>query len=401
MDNHSNEYLLDNKVRIAHVATIDLGLRSLLLDQMVSIQEAGYEVSGVSATGAYVQELEAVGISHFEVPMTRAISMLADVRSLWALYRLFRRKRFTIVHTHNIKSAFPALIAAKLACVPIAVRTVHGFRFYGNLPLVKQFLYVLVEKIAAWCSDAILSQNKEDISLAKKWRICKPDKISFLGNGIDIERFDISQLNEVSLTAQYEKLGLSEKVPIVGFVGRLAGKSKGFLDFLAAAGHVAINFPNVRFLIVGGSDPGRPDAVKPEVAKEYGVWKHCLFLGWRSNQELPGLYALMNTLVLPSPREGFPRVLMEASAMQVPIVATDVKGNRAAVEHGRNGLLVPFGNPQALAGAICELLSDSEKRKRMGESGRNIAVERFDEQLVFSRVKAEYKRLLTEKGLWS
>ena len=87
--------------------------------------------------------------------------------------------------------------------------------------------------------------------------------------------------------------------------------------------------------------------------------------------------------------------------MQVPIVATDVKGNRAAVEHGRNGLLVPFGNPQALAGAICELLSDSEKRKRMGESGRNIAVERFDEQLVFSRVKAEYKRLLTEKGLWS
>ena len=156
--------------------------------------------------------------------------------------------------------------------------------------------------------------------------------------------------------------------------------------------------PNVRFLVVGEADQGKPDAVEPSAAAEYGIEDACLFLGHRPNHELPQLYKVMNVLVLPSLFEGVPRVVMEASAMQVPAVVTDVKGNREAVEHGRNGLIVPLGNVQALTDAIVDLLTDREKAQRMGEEGRHLALQRFDERLVFEKVKAEYARLLRQKG---
>jgi glycosyltransferase involved in cell wall biosynthesis len=113
---------------------------------------------------------------------------------------------------------------------------------------------------------------------------------------------------------------------------------------------------------------------------------------------MPLLYSLMDVLVLPSLFEGIPRAVMEASAMGVPTVATDVKGNREAVERDSNGLLVPLGNVQALAEAITEILSDSDKARRMGSVGRRIALERFDERLVFEKVKAEYAQFLEERG---
>ena len=121
--------------------------------------------------------------------------------------------------------------------------------------------------------------------------------------------------------------------------------------------------------------------------EDYGIADHCHFLGWRPNEELPLLYSLMDVLVLPSLFEGLPRAIMECSAMGVPAVATEVKGNREAVEHGRNGLLVPFADVPALSDAITELLTDKEKAQRMGEAGRRIARERFDERHVFEKVR--------------
>jgi glycosyltransferase involved in cell wall biosynthesis len=114
---------------------------------------------------------------------------------------------------------------------------------------------------------------------------------------------------------------------------------------------------------------------------------------------MPELYALMDVFVLPSHRESFPRSPLEASAMAVPCVVTDIPGCRESVEHGRNGLLVPLDDVPALARAILELLTDRERAQRLGQTGRRMALERFDERLVFEKVKAEYSRLLREKGI--
>jgi glycosyltransferase involved in cell wall biosynthesis len=207
-----------------------------------------------------------------------------------------------------------------------------------------------------------------------------------------LARFDRRRLTDTSLEELRREIGLDSKSPIVGFVGRLV-EEKGILDLLRAARTVIEAIPNVQFLIIGPYDEEKPDALRPEVAERYGVAANCRFVGMRN--DMPELYALMDVLVLPSYREGFPRAPMEASAMGVPSIVTDIRGCREAVDHGENGLLFPVGDADALARSLVELLGDEERRAQMGATGRQIAEARFDEQKVFDRVLSEYERLLS------
>ncbi len=377
--------------RVAHVTTVDLSLRYLLLNQLERIRDEGYDVVGISADGPDVAEVEAHGIPHFSVPMTRRFTPFADLRALWALTRLMRRERFDVVHTHTPKAGLLGQLAARLSGVPVVVNTLHGFYFHdGTKPLPRRF-YIWMERIAAKCSDTILSQNKEDIATAIAEGIAPAELLKWLGNGIDIARFDRRNLSAEALGTLRTEIGLDPDAPVVGFVGRLV-EEKGILDLLEAAKSVTREVPDVQFLIVGPYDEEKPDALRPDVAELYGVADRCRFLGMR--HDMPELYALMDVLVLPSYREGFPRAPMEASAMGVPAVVTDIRGCREAVEHGVNGLLFPVGDVDALADALVGLLRDDARRREMGAAGRAMAEERFDEQKVFERVLEEYERLL-------
>lgn len=380
-----------DRPRVAHVTTVDLSLRYLLLNQLERIRSEGYDVVGVSAAGPDVAEVEARGIPHFAVPMTRRFTPLADLRALIALTRLMRRERFDVVHTHTPKAGLLGQLAARISGVPVVVNTLHGFYFHeGTKPVPRRF-YIWMERIAAKCSDTILSQNKEDMTTAVAEGIAAPELLKWLGNGIDVARFDRRRLSDSKLRALRRDVGLDEGVPVVGFVGRLV-EEKGILDLLEAGKKVSAEVPNVHFLIVGPYDEEKPDALRPEVAERYGVADRCRFLGMR--HDMPELYALMDVLVLPSYREGFPRAPMEAAAMGVPAVVTDIRGCREAVQHGENGLLFPTGDVDALAAALIELLRDGDRRARMGVTGRAMAEDRFDEQKVFDRVLREYERLL-------
>ena len=380
-----------DRPRVAHVTTVDLSLRYLLLNQLERIRSEGYDVVGVSAAGPDVVEVEARGIPHFAVPMTRRFTPLADLRALVALIRLMRRERFDVVHTHTPKAGLLGQLAARMSGVPVVVNTLHGFYFHeGTKPVPRRF-YIWMERIAAKCSDTILSQNKEDMTTAVAEGIAGPELLKWLGNGIDVSRFDRRRFSDATLGALRRDVGLDEGSPVVGFVGRLV-EEKGILDLLRAAKTVADAVPNVQFLIIGPYDEEKPDALRPEVAERYGVEDRCRFLGMR--HDMPELYALMDLLVLPSYREGFPRAPMEASAMGVPAVVTDIRGCREAVEHGQNGLLFPAGDSDALAAAVIDLLGDEDRRVRMGATGRAMAEDRFDEQKVFDRVLREYERLL-------
>ncbi|MCL4263423.1 MAG: glycosyltransferase family 4 protein [Anaerolineae bacterium] len=382
--------------KVAHVTTVDMSLRLLLFNQLQSLQAEGYEVMGISAVGTDVGTVEAAGIRHIAVPMTRRFSPLADLVALWRLYQVMRRERFTIVHTHTPKPGLLGQVAAKMAGTPIIVNTIHGFYFHeGMKPFWRNF-YITMEKIAARCSDVILSQNQEDMVTAVTTHICSPRKIKYLGNGIDIHRFNRACLSPETIAHTRAALGISPDVPVVGFVGRLVAE-KGILELLTAVQQVIARQPQIRLLIIGPLDSEKADALTPSIAADYGLRDVCVFTGMR--QDMPELYALMDVFVLPSHREGFPRSPMEASAMGIPCVVTDIRGCREAVTHGRNGYLTPLGDGDALATAILDLLTNKDKARQMGQNGRQMAVEQFDEQLVFARVKAEYARLLQAKGL--
>jgi glycosyltransferase involved in cell wall biosynthesis len=384
-----------NQIKVVHISTVDMSLRYMLLNQMLSIQEAGYDVSGISAPGPEIEAVKAAGIRYFPAPLSRSLSPVADLRALWELYQILRRERFTIVHTHTPKAGLLGQLAARMAGVPIVVNTIHGFYFHDNMAPFWRRFYITMEKIAARCSDLILSQNREDIETAIRERICRPEKIQYLGNGFDIQRFEQTCVDETVLAAKRRELGLPAGVPVVGFVGRLVAE-KGILELLKAARLILQRLPATKFLIVGPIDYDKPDALTPAIADEYGLGDACIFTGRR--HDMPELYALMDVLVLPSHREGFPRTPMEASLMGIPSVVTDVRGCREAVQHGQNGLLVPLGDVPKLAESILMVLTDRELAKRLGENGRRIAYERFDERKVFQKVQDEYARLLREKG---
>ncbi|HEX4945034.1 MAG TPA: glycosyltransferase family 4 protein, partial [Blastocatellia bacterium] len=287
-------------------------------------------------------------------------------------------------------------LAARIVGVPIIVNTLHGFYFHDHMPKFWRNFYITTEKIAARCSHSILSQNSEDIQTAIRAHISPPEKIKFLGNGIDVHRFDRTQLSEAALEKTRRALGLTREHQVVGFVGRLV-REKGMLELFAAAQEILRYKPATKFLIVGPIDDDKADALTPASAVEYGIADACIFTGLRD--DMPELYALMDVFVLPSHREGFPRAPMEASAMGVPCVVTDVRGCREAVEAGRNGFLFPLGDSQALARAVLTLLDNEELRVQLGTNGRQLALEKFDEQHVFQIVKAEYVRLLQARGL--
>jgi glycosyltransferase involved in cell wall biosynthesis len=373
-----------------------MSLRGLLLNQLRSLQQAGFEVVGISAWGPDVAAVEAAGIRHIAVPMTRNVTPAADLISLWRLYRVMRQERFTIVHTHTPKPGLLGQLAARMAGVPVVVNTLHGFYFHEHTPPLQRRFWIAVEKVAARCSDVLLSQNREDVQTAVREGICPADKIEHLGNGIDVDRFDRARLVPEVLEKKSRELDLPAGAPVVGFVGRLVA-AKGLPELLAAARLVVQRLPETRFLFIGPSDQTKSGALTPDIAREYGVADACIFAGTR--RDMPELYGLMDVFVLPSHREGFPRSVMEASAMSVPCVVTNIRGCREAVVQGRNGLLVPLGDISSLAGAIVELLTDRDKARHMGEEGRRLALERFDERLVFDRVKARYAQLLREKGL--
>ena len=383
-------------MKVAHITTVDLSLRYLLLNQLKSIQAAGYEVVGISAPGPHVQFLEAAGIRHIAVPMTRNFTPLTDLTALRQLIQVMRRERFTIVHTHTPKPGLIGQLAARLAGVPIVVNTLHGFYFHDHMPALQRRFYITTEQIAAYCSSSILSQSSEDIQTAIRERVCRPDQIQLLGNGIDVWRFDRERFSPQQLAEKRREVGIPEGVPVVGFVGRLV-QEKGLLDLLAAAKTVVQCRPDVKFLIIGPIDYEKADALTPEIAREYGLAESCLFTGMR--QDLPELLALMNVFALPSYREGFPRSPMEASAVGVPSVVTNIRGCREAVRHEVNGLLVPLGNVPSLAAAILRLLNEPTLGECLGKTGRRVALERFDERLVFDKVLTEYRRLLQKKGL--
>lgn len=380
----------DQRPKVAHIATVDLSLRVVLLNQMRAMADAGYDVTGISADGPHVPAVEQAGIRHIAVPMTRRMAPLADLVSLIRLYRLIRRERFTIVHTHNPKPNLFGQIAARAAGVPVVISTVHGYYFHDRMrPLARRAL-ILLEKLAARCSHLILSQSREDVETAVREGIAPRERIEVLGNGIDLTRFDRATLSDEVLRATRRELGIPDGAPVVGFVGRLVAE-KGILELLEACRELLQRFPTVKFLLVGPHDPEKPDALDPEIAARHGLADAFVFAGMR--QDMPVMYALMDVFALPSHREGFPRSPMEAAAMGVPSVVTDIRGCREAVVEGESGLFVPPHDAAALAGAINALLGDPERAAALGQGGLRLARERFDEQRVFAHVIEAYERL--------
>ena len=376
--------------KLVHVTTVDMSLVLLLGPQLRAFAEAGMDVIGVSAPGPYVPELESWGIRHEPLHhATRSVAVGQDLMAFAELWRLFRRLAPDIVHTHNPKPGLYGRLAARAAGVSGVVNTVHGLYASPEDPLARRALVYALERAASLCSGAELVQNPEDLAVLA--RLGVPDrKLVLLGNGVELERFH-PRGDEDSRRQARAEFGVDENAVVVGMVARLVWQ-KGFREFFAAAERLRDRHPEVVFIVVGGSDPEKSDAIAPEDLAAAGRRGRIVFAGDRNQMER--VYPAFDIFVLPSYREGFPRSAMEAAASGLPVIATDIRGCRQAVTDGQSGLLVPPHDPARLAKAIEELVVDPELRQRMGAAGRRKAEAEFDDRAVVSKTIDAYERVL-------
>ncbi|MCU0268923.1 MAG: glycosyltransferase family 4 protein [Acidimicrobiales bacterium] len=380
--------------RLVHLTTTDMSLDWLLGPQLRAFAAAGYEVIGMSAPGPHVPALAEAGIRHVVVRnATRSMDPRRDVAALAELRQRFRELRPTIVHTHNPKPGLYGRLAARAAGVPVVVNTVHGLYALPEDRLAKRTVVYGLERLAATCSHAELLQNPEDLPVLTRLGVPR-DRLTVLGNGVDLDRFDPSRVPPGAAARLRAELGISPDEVVVGLVGRLVAE-KGYPEVFAAATFLRRRLPELRVVVVGPDDPAKPDALSGaalDAARAAGV----VLLGERRDVEV--LYAAFDFYVLASHREGFPRSAMEAAAMGLPLVVTDVRGCRQVVDHGRNGLLVPVRDPAGLAEAVAWLAADPGRRRALGAASRAKAEAEFDQQRVIDTTLEVYERLLAERA---
>lgn len=375
-------------MRVAHLTTIDLSLRYLVFPQLLAVRASGGEAIGISAPGPFVDDLEAAGVRHIALPgSTRGMDLFGDLRAAWSLWRILRRERVDVLHTHNPKPGVYGRIIGRLAGVPHVVNTVHGLFATESDHCAKRCIVYGLEVLSARFSDAELIQNPEDLELLRNLPLYPRSRARLLGNGVDLKRFEPSRFSDEERLRVRNELGISPGQIAVGAVGRLVVE-KGYLELFRAAEQLG---PEYVVFAIGPDDPEKADAITPaavERARRNGV----RFLGMRTDVE--SVYAGLDIFVLPSYREGYPRVAMEAAAMGLPVVATDVRGCRQVVEDGLTGMLIPPRDSDALAAAIKALGTNETLRLRMGAAARIRAERLFDEQQIVDIVLETYQSLV-------
>ncbi len=385
--------------RVAHVVTASVTTR-LMRRQLAFLREAGYDVTLVSSPGP---ELEAVaaheGVAKAGVPMEREIAPLQDLRSLWRLWRLMRRLRPAVVNFGTAKAALLAGLAAWLARVPCRIYTLHGLRLETARGL-KRFLLTQAERVACRCAHEVVCvsgsvrQKTVELGLADGKRCRVLGAGSF--NGVDPARFAPTPERMAEAAEVKRQLGFPPEAPVIGFVGRIV-RDKGLPELVEAFSTLRRRFPQARLLLLGRIEVGDPvpRAVREFMESDPAV----VHVGYVPDPSI--YYQVMDMLVLPTYREGFPTVVLEASASGKPVVATRATGAVDAVEDGVTGLLVPVGDPCALAEALGRLLEAPELAVKMGRAGRQRVERDFCTDRVCGRLADLYRRLLESRGLAS
>lgn len=377
------------KIRVAQVATTAISIRFLLSDHIQRLLSEGFEVDAVCAPDASLPHVERQGIRVRTIPFVREPSPAEDLVALRALQKLFRERRYDIVHSHTPKAGLLAPVAARLAGTPTIIHTVHGLLFHDRSRPSERLLGAACEFWTARFAHRLLSQSREDIDVMRRLHMKRSSRVEYIGNGIDITRFRPPEDARVRARTRAE-LGILPDQVVVGMVGRLV-REKGFVEFASAMQQVMRQHAEARVLIVGPIDEGQSDGLSPRELLAQLDPSRTTCLGHRD--DLPELYAAMNIFALPSYREGVPRTLMEASSMGLPVVASNIRGCREVVRASESGLLCEPRDVPSLVDALTRLVADPKLRARFGAAGTRHIAEHFDSRVVLDRLARYYQRL--------
>jgi glycosyltransferase involved in cell wall biosynthesis len=385
-------------IKLLHITTVPDSLY-FLTNQVGYMKSREFEVQALSSPGELLDRFSAQeNITVHAIEMPRRITPIQDIRAIVRLWQCLRQIQPQIVHAHTPKGGLLGTIAAFLARVPIRVYHIHG------LPLMtakgyKRLLLCWSEKLSCLLANQVFCVSHSIREVVVSQGLCPAAKVKVLLrgsiNGVDaVNRFNkanVSETNRQELCSQY---GIPTDALVIGFVGRIV-RDKGIAELVSAWKTLCKEFPKLHLLMVGEFEP--QDPVSPEVKHSLNNDSRIHMTGMTWNT--PQLYAAMDVLVLPTYREGFPVVPLEAAAMQLPIVATRIPGCIDAVQDGITGTLIPPRNAEALVEAIRGYLKNSELRVQHGQAGRDRVLRDFRQDAIWEALYQEYVTLLQQKGL--
>lgn len=368
--------------------------------ELMRCLSTAFNMSALGSQSSLHARFLAAGFEYRTYHLNRQVNPLADLLTLGQLVSVFRRLKPQIVHTFDAKPGVWGRLAARWAGVPIVIGTLPGLgALYAHdgitLRLIR-LIYEPLQKTASRLADLTIFQNHDDLHQFIAANIVSEEKAMVIpGSGVSTDLFAPSRVSDAEKMQLRSELGIKSDAIVVTMVSRVI-RSKGVLEFMAAALRLGARYPKVHFLLVGPADEesiDRLDSTELAQLKQAITWP-----GLR--RDIPAVLAMSSIFVLPSAfREGIPRVLLEAASMGLPIITTNSPGCNEVVEDGVNGFFVPTHNPEALSEAISRLVEQPELRQRFGHASRQRAVERFDLSIIAGQTHKVYRQLLAPKAL--
>jgi len=384
---------MPDKPRLLRITTVPVSLKLLLRGQFTFFQLQGFQVLTVSADGPEVKDIEAEGVPHQVVPMTRAITPLQDMICLWTLIRVIRKFNPDIVHTHTPKAGLLGMMAAWLCRVPVRMHTVAG------LPLmeaggVKRSVLIMTERITCFCATSVYPNSMGLMNYMREELTMDNCQLSMIGkgssNGIDSTYFSRTPALMDAAREIRKHYQIPDKAIVFCFVGRIV-KDKGIVELVQAFKNL-IPSANVRLMLVGSFEQDL-DPLPEEIVRYLHDSGHVIMAGFQQDVR-PWLMA-SDVFVFPSYREGFPNVVMQAACLEVPCIVSDINGCNEIIEDGVSGLIVPSKNSTALHDAMLKMITEKELRASFAAKARKFVAENFDQQYLWGELLKEYLKLLS------
>lgn len=380
--------------KLFRITTVPLSLQKLITGQLPYMRSKGFEPLMISADGpereAAIVEQECV---HVVVPMTRKITPLQDLRSLWQFYKLCKEHKPEIVHSHTPKAGIIGMLGGLLAGVPVRLHTVAGLPLMETTGFTRRILKA-VEKITYACATKVYPNSNVLKDFILQSGFCGPEKVTVIGNGssngIDTAFFNMEKLKMGQLQALRQKLGIKPGDFVFLFIGRLV-KDKGVQELVAAFKALQEKNKEVKLLLVGPLEQDL-DPLSPETLREIAQNEGIVSVGYQ-NDVRPFL-ALSQGLAFPSYREGFPNVPMQAGCFDLPSIVTDINGCNEIIVDGENGLIIPPKDEQQLLKAMEKLVSDKTLYTHLKSNARNMIVERYEQRYLWELLYQEYQEQL-------
>ena len=340
------------------------------------LQERGYEIVSVSSPGESLIRLREKGVKVIEVPMERHISMFRDLKSLMRMISVFRKEKPFMVHSMTPKAGMLCMLAAWITRVPCRVHTFTGLVWPTSTGLKRRIL-MATDWLTCACATHIIPEGKGVMNDLQNHITKKPMKVLGYGNvrGVDIERF--SRRTEVEeMVKGIQKEGIFTFI----FVGRIVG-DKGINELVSVFAELHKKYEKTRLLLIGNLEQ-HLDPLKAETLNVIDKHTSIESLGPKYGDELLAYYAASDCFVFPSYREGFPNTVMEAGAMGLPSIVTDINGSREIIIDGKNGVIIPSKDVEALYNAMEEMITNSDKTKEYADNAREMIASRFERGFV-------------------